>query len=494
MGIIIKNTFWVTLINMIGVFIAAISILFIQTSFLDKKEIGAIKVLNSVAMLIYPFILLGLGSAIMKFHHLFDKNKKVYNQFITYALVLPIILLAVFTAFSFFFKEYIENMFFGNSPYLANLIYLLPGILFYYSYSVLTESFLSVKAKIIFPNLLKSIVERIYLIALVLLYATNYINFNTLLALYVALFVLNTFVLLIYLLNNLSFKFSPTLGFMKSKYYKEFNTFSLYIIFATLSGVIIAQIDTLMTGSLLKDLGKVGVYTVAFFMGMVIEIPKRPLIQLSIPIISKYLSIGNFKEVEELYKKSSINLMIIGSFLFLLIWVNIDYIFQIIPNGEEYSEGKYVVLFIALSKLSDLSMGINFEIIQYSKYYKWNIFLTPFLAILTIATNYYFILEYGIVGTAIATAITIFTYNIIRSYLVYYKLKMNAINYRHLILSLLTGAIIWGGGLYIFDNAYIGIICNSIIISILFIIPIYFLKLSDDFNSIINKLIEKVIR
>jgi O-antigen/teichoic acid export membrane protein len=493
MGVIVKKTFWVTLINMVGVLIAAISILFIQTSFLDKKEIGAIKVLNSVALLIYPFILLGLGSAVMKFHHLFDKNKKPYNQFITYALLLPLVLLSIFTILSFFLEDYIESVFFSNSPYLSNLIYLLPGILFYYTYTVLIESFLSVKTKIILPHLFKSIIERIYLIVLILLYAFNYINFNILLILYVCLFVLNSLILLIYLFKNLPFKFVPTLGFMKTKHYKEFNTFSLYIIFATLSGVIIAQIDTLMTGHLLQDLGKVGVYTVAFFMGMVIEIPKRPLVQISTPIIAENLSNGNFKEVEELYKKSSINLMIIGAFLFLLIWLNIDYIFEIIPNGKEYSEGKYVVLFIALSKLSDLSMGVNFEIIQYSKYYKWNIFLTPFLAVLTIGTNYFFILKYGIVGTAIATAITIFIYNIVRSLLVYYKLNMNAINYRHFILCLLIGAILFIASLYSFSNAYIGIIINSIIISILFIIPIYFLKLSNDLNGIVDKLIKKII-
>ena len=38
-----------------------------------------------------------------------------------------------------------------------------------------------------------------------------------------------------------------------------------------------------------------------------------------------------------------------GTLLFLLVWVNIDNIFDIIPHGEIYEAGKWVVFFIALS-------------------------------------------------------------------------------------------------------------------------------------------------
>jgi len=56
--------------------------------------------------------------------------------------------------------------------------------------------------------------------------------------------------------------------------------------------------------------------------------------------------------------------------LFLGIWCNIDSIFELIPNGEIYSPGKWVVFYIGLSKLFDMATGVNQEIVGTSKYYK----------------------------------------------------------------------------------------------------------------------------
>ncbi len=490
MGIIVKNSAKVSIINLIGVAIAAVSVLFIQTQFLTEKEIGAIKVLNSLALAAYPFILMGFGSASLRFFHFFESNKKSNYQFLTYVILVPFILLLTCSGISFLFQDFIEAKFFASSPYLRNFIYLLPGLIFYYVYFVLFESLLTIKAKIVVPNFIKAIINRLYLIALIFIYASDIVNFDTLLILYVALHIVNVAVLSYYYFRSIKFNFKPALGFQKNEKYREFSVYSLYLIFGSVAGVIVSQIDTIMTGYLLKDIGMVGVYSIAFFIGVVIETPKRPIIQMTVPIISKELTAGNNHEVEKLYKQSSINLFIVGTLMFLVIWVNIDAIFQILPNGEKYIEGKYVVFFIGLSKLFDLAVGVNYEIIQFSKFYRWNILLTPFLAIMAIVTNYFFIREYGIVGTAIATAISILVYNIARSVLVYYKLKMNSITYRHFIVSGLLIVLIYALELIDISNPFISIAIQSAIVGILFLLPVLLLKISPEINRAIKTVLK----
>jgi O-antigen/teichoic acid export membrane protein len=184
--------------------------------------------------------------------------------------------------------------------------------------------------------------------------------------------------------------------------------------------------------------------------------------------------------------------MIAGSFIFMGIWLNIDFIFSIIPNGDIYKAGKYVVFFLALAKLLDMSLGVNYEIIQNSEYYRWNIFLTPFLAILSIILNLYFISRYGYVGAAIATAISILTYNILRTLLVLVKLKLHPFdaNYIKIIPIIFIPFII--NYFISIENLILNLCCNVFIIFVTFILPIYLLKASDEVNSLVDIVLDKI--
>ena len=68
--------------------------------------------------------------------------------------------------------------------------------------------------------------------------------------------------------------------------------------------------------------------------------------------------------------------------------------------------------FLGLAQVWDMMTGINGEIIVYSKYYRFNLFLTLFLAITNIIGNWFFIEEYGITGAALATCLSFFMFNV----------------------------------------------------------------------------------
>mgnify|MGYP004150682039 CR=1 FL=1 len=54
--------------------------------------------------------------------------------------------------------------------------------------------------------------------------------------------------------------------------------------------IIILNIDILMVSALL-GLSNTGIYTTAFYIGIIIEMPRRAISQISLPIISNHFSI-----------------------------------------------------------------------------------------------------------------------------------------------------------------------------------------------------------
>ena len=95
--------------------------------------------------------------------------------------------------------------------------------------------------------------------------------------------------------------------------------------------MIVTRLDMMMIGSML-DLEQVAFYTVAFFIGNAIKVPGKSIISISIPLVAKAWEKQDFKQIQTLYSKSSINQLIIGGVFFLCIWINIDEVFSLLQK------------------------------------------------------------------------------------------------------------------------------------------------------------------
>jgi len=101
----------------------------------------------------------------------------------------------------------------------------------------------------------------------------------------------------------------------------------------------------------------------------------------------------------------SLDILIVGSFLFLLIWVNLDNIFSLMPGS--YSDGRYVFLFLGLARVMDMYSGLNGTILVTSKKYRYDFTFSLMLVALTVASNALLIPRWGMTGAALATMITV---------------------------------------------------------------------------------------
>ena len=98
-------------------------------------------------------------------------------------------------------------------------------------------------------------------------------------------------------------------------------------------------------------LSDTGIYTTAFYIAIIIEMPRRAVSQISTPILSKLFKENNLKSIKNYYKIVSINQLIIGSLLFLLVISNLENIFNLIPNKDNFIKGISIVPIICIAKL-----------------------------------------------------------------------------------------------------------------------------------------------
>ena len=131
--------------------------------------------------------------------------------------------------------------------------------------------------------------------------------------------------------------------------------------------MLVTRLDMMMIGSLL-DLQHVAFYTVAWFIGNAIRVPGKAVVSISAPLVAKAWENKNLNEIQLLYSKSSINQLIVGGVFFLCIWLNVNEIFALLP--EKFQGGKWVVFYIGISQLFNITSGINGTIIVNSKYYR----------------------------------------------------------------------------------------------------------------------------
>jgi O-antigen/teichoic acid export membrane protein len=229
-------------------------------------------------------------------------------------------------------------------------------------------------------------------------------------------------------------------------------------------------------------------------MSLVISVPMRAMHQITYPITAKLMSEKKWEELNELYKKSSVSLQVIGGLLYIGILVNLNQVYNLLPD-EGYRQGIFVVFTIGLSKYFDLILGINNAIIFNSKYYRAVLLLGVLLVVVIVLLNMYFIPEYGLNGAAIATLIAITLYSLAKLFFVVVKMKLFPFTNKNLIslgITVLTFFVF-----YFWEFSFhpiLNIVLKSILVTLFYLVINYALKVSSDINYVMRNTLSKVLQ
>ncbi len=482
MGIVIKQSIRSSIIAYLGVAIGYVNVLWLYPYFLSTEQVGLFRLIQSSAYLLATFGQIGLGQSLVKFFPEQKENKGFLSS-ILIGGVLGFVLLCVS---ALVFRESIVSYFSKESALFVDYFQVTLLVSFLIIQFQILEAFSRSLLRIVIPNLLRDIGLRVLTTLALILYGFEFISFQSLIYSLLGVYGLVFIGLAVHLRIQGHLPLKVSFGFLKKGVWKRILTFGLYSLIGAGGTQIILQIDSIMISGAL-GLEATGVYTIAFFIGVVIEMPKRAITQISSALLAQAFNKGDMAAVKKLYQQTSINQMIIGSLLLIGIWANLDSIYNFIPNNEAYLNGFNVVLFIALGKLSDMAFGTNGEIIVMSKYYRFNVLAVSLLAVLTIVLNLILIPKYGIEGAAVASFISMLIFNILKFGFVWSKFKIQPFTLSTTKFILIAGlTLVVNYAIPKLDNIYLDLLIRSSTITAVLIGLTYTLKISTELNQVLE--------
>ncbi|MDR1601230.1 MAG: oligosaccharide flippase family protein, partial [Tannerella sp.] len=330
MGIVIRQSIKGTIVNYIGAFIGFLSTFFIVTKFLAPEEIGLTRVLLEVSTLIGSIAMLGTSASIMRFFPYFKNPENKDNGFFFYALLLPALGILICIPLYLLFKTPITAFFSKNSQLFVDYYYWVIPLILFIVYWTVMETYSTQKMRIVVPKFVREVLIRTLLIVVYLLYAFKFLNLNGMIAGFIAIYGIAMLVTFIYVSKIGSVTLKHDFSFIDKPLRKKILAYTLFLLFSVLSGGILAQLDLFMISSEL-GLKYAGIYSIAFFMAAIVEIPSRSIGTISSPLAASALKEGDLTSANSLYKKVALHQLMAGSCIFLLIWINIDNIFKIMP-------------------------------------------------------------------------------------------------------------------------------------------------------------------
>ena len=460
MGIIIRQSIKGTIATYIGTGIGIITNFFILTHFLTSEQIGLTRVLVDAAALLMSLAQLGTSSSVMRFYPHFKNPNEKDHGFFFWTLVVPFIGMVLFSLLVILFKTPITAFFQKESPLFVEYYYYIIPLAFFILYMGVFELNANVLMRIAIPKFVREVAVRVMLLAAYLLFAFKIITLDGLVIAFSVVYALCTFINLFYLFSLKRISIKPDFAFLTRKLKREYLFYTLFLVVAAVAVNITPYLNSFfVTGKM--GLEFTGIFAIAVYIVAVIEMPYRSLGAISQPTIAEAIRNGNFKEADQLSRQVSLHQFLIGGFIFVLIWINIDTLFAVMPNGETYRAGKWVVFFLGLSRWINSSLGIASSILNYSKCYYYSLCFTVLLTTSAILLNITLIPIYGMEGAAVATLASFLFYYILLYIFNYYKFKTVTISIEQLKIILILAAIL-----------FINIMCTKYITPKLSIIPI----------------------
>ncbi len=478
MGIVLKQSFMNTIILFLGFAIGGVNVLFLYTHFLHEDYFGLITFLLSTAVIILPLLVFGMQHTIIKYYSSY-KTKNEKDGFLITTIFIPLAVIVPLALVGTYFYETLSNWLSVENPMIKKYTYLIFIVAVFMGYFEVFYAWTKVQFNSVFGNFIKEIFGRICITLLLGAVYFEWLSNEQFIYAVVIVYAVRALVMKLYAI----YIYRPKLILKLPSNLKEILSFSLYIIVAGSAAGILLEIDKFMIPQM-ERIAEVAYYSVGIYIASVVAIPTRAMQQITSPITAKDMNEDNIDEVGKLYQQTSINLLIVGGLLFLLINLNINDLYELI-NKRQFTKGIWVVLIISMAKLVELAMGTGNAILVNSKYYKIFFYLSLAMAFSVILLNRWLIELIGINGAALATFLVVAVYGIIK--IMYIKIKLRIQPFTLNTVKIASVITVFFVAFYFWNFSFhplINIVLKSLIISGLYVILIRKLTISKDINNL----------
>ena len=485
MGIVLKQSFINTIILFLGFAIGGVNVLFLFTHFLHEDYFGLITFLLSAANILLPLLVFGMQHTVIKYYSSY-KTQKEKDGFLISTLLIPLLVIIPVGLIGTYLYETIANWLSSENILIKKYTYLIFIVAILMGYFEVFYAWTKVQFNSVFGNFIKEIFARICTTFLLFAVYFEWITNEQFIYAMVVVYAVRTLLMKLYAY----IVYRPQIIFKIPSNIKEILSFSLYIVVAGSAAGILLEIDKFMIPKL-EQIAEVAYYSVGIYIASVVAIPTRAMQQITTSIIAKEMNENKLFEVGKLYKQTSINLLVIGGLLFLLINLNVEDLYLLI-NKPEFTKGISIVLIISLAKLMELAFGTGNAILVNSKYYKIFFYLSLAMAITVVVLNNWLIQLIGIKGAALSSLIVVVLYTIIKIGYINLKFNIKPFSLQTVKLLCLISCIFI---LFYFWNfsfhPLLNIFLKVILITILYVFLVKKINVSEDINMLFKTYFNK---
>ena len=484
MGVVFRQSLNNTIVTYLGFGVGAVNVLFLYTNFMSDEYYGLVNVVLSAATVLMPILAFGVPNSIIKFYSSF-KDDKATDGFLTLMLILPLVLILPIAGLAYISHEAIGNFLSKENPIVKGYIWPIFLIGMAMAYFEVFYAWARVRMRSVFGNFMKEVFSRVGITLLLFFLYFDLIAVDAFISMAVGIYLLRTLIMAVYAFGVRR----PKLVFDFPKNTGNIIMYSTLIILGGSAAIVLLEIDKVMINQFI-EIENVAYYSVAGFIAMVISVPSRSMHQITYPLTAELLNKKDKLALSELYKRSSLTLFIVSGLLFMLILLNLDDLYEMLP--EPYRNGFFIFVWLGLAKVYDALLGNNNSILYNSDYYRAILLMGVLLASLTILLNLWLIPEYGLHGAAIASFSAFFIYNSIK--LIYVKSKFGMLPFTNETAKVSVLLIGIGAVFYYLDFAFhpiLNIVLKGILASVLYIVAIYRFKISEDVFGVLSKILRK---
>ncbi len=489
MGVIQRQSLKHSIVNFAGLLIGITSTLFLYPHLLQVY--GLITYLLSLVLIGLPLLSFGATMLSVRFFPYFEDKTNGNNGFLGVLLLLAASGCTLVGVLLFLGWPWVLDFYRQKDVLQQQYFWVAIPMGFLYVFNVVLSVYSANFKRIVVPSILLDFSQKLMLPSVIFAVWQGWIGLPT------ALFclVLHSFFVQIGLLAYLRWlgqlHVRPNWAHITPELRRDMLRFALFGSLGGFALVLAYNAQVFFVGSLIS-LKSSAVYTIAVSIAAVFDIPIKAIYTVSTSFVSKYLAAENYRELGDLYQKGSINLLIGGLFLLGGVWMSVDQLYALTPNSAEVGEGKYVLLFLGLAKLVEMSTGLNNYIIYYSRYYYYSLVSQACLAVASISFTAWLVPQFGFVGAAIAVLLAVSCYNMVNLRLVWLKFGIQPFTSRTPLaigLAIAVFSVVWWIPLTGFPLLDIAI--RSGLYALVFSALVLRLGLSPDLNEMVGKYLKR---
>lgn len=498
MGVIIRQSIKGTLANYIGIAIGFFTTFFILTRFLTEEEIGLTRVLVDAGVLFSGLAQLGTNSSAIRFYPYFRNEEEKDRGFFGWTLLVPLAGFLIYTIVFFCCRQTIIGIYSEKSGLFVNYFYVLLPLAFFMLYQAVFEVNANVLMRIAVPKFVREVGVRLMTLGVYMLYAFRVLNLDQFVLAFCSVYALAMLCDFFYLLSLKKVSFRIRRDFITPQLRRDFLFYTLFMMTAALAGNLMPVLNTFFVGAKM-GLKITGVFAIATYIAAVIEAPYRSLGSIAQPEISQSVKDADFGKANRLCRSVSLHQLLVGSFIFFIIWINIDLLFQLIPNGSRYVDGKWVVLLLGVARLLNSTLSVGCTVLNYSKQYYYSLIFTFLLTASAIFLNIRLIPVWGMCGAAAATLFSYMLYFALLLFVVWRSIRVSPFSAGQLKVLLVVVAMLVLNFLWVrYLSEYFHVetskaaffgesVLRTCLLCVIGMVMVYVSKLSKEVNGLVDK-------